>query len=57
MVNIWIIVKPEKEDCYSHLSMKDFTDADYTCVKRVCKNFEQIKLGQYHDLYVQSDTL
>ena len=50
-------MKPEKEDCYSRQSMKDITDADYTYAKRVCKNFEQIKLGQYHDLYVQSDTL
>ena len=25
--------------------------------KRVCKDFEIKKLGEYHDLYVQSDTL
>ena len=25
--------------------------------KRVCKNFEIKNLGEYHDLYVQSDTL
>ena len=25
--------------------------------KRVCKDFEIKKLGEYHDLYLQSDTL
>ena len=35
--------------------MKD-TDADYTNGKRVCKEFEIKNLGEYHDLYVQSDT-
>ena len=34
--------------------MEDITDAD---AKRVCKDFEIKKLGEYHDLYVQSDTL
>ena len=37
--------------------MKDIIDADYACRKRVCKDFEIKKLGEYHDLYVQSDTL
>ena len=37
--------------------MKDIADADYTYAKKVCKNLEKIKLGQYHDLYIQSDTL
>ena len=48
---------PEKEDFYSHLNMKDITDADYAHTKRVCKDFEIKNLGEYHDLYVQSDTL
>ena len=48
---------PEKEDFYSHLNMEDITDADYTHAKKVCKGFETKKLGEYHDLYVQSDTL
>ena len=47
----------EKEDFCSHLNMDDITDADYVLVKRVCKDFEIKHLGQYHDLYVQSDTL
>ena len=48
---------PEKEDFYSHLSMEDITDADYEHAKRVFKDFEIKHLGEYHDLYIQSDTL
>ena len=33
------------------------TDADYAHTKTVCKDFEIKNLGEYHDLYVQSDTL
>ena len=29
----------------------------YTCAKSVCKDFETENLGEYHDLYVQSNTL
>ena len=48
---------PEKENFYSHLSMEDITDADYEHAKRVFKDFEIKHLGEYHDLYIQSDTL
>ena len=37
----------EKEDFYSYLNME----------KIVCKDFKIKKLGEYHDLYVQSNTL
>ena len=37
--------------------MEDTTDADYAHAKRVCKDFELKHLGEYHDLYVQSNTL
>ena len=37
--------------------MEDITDADYVHAKKVCKDFKMKKLGEYHDLYVQSDTL
>ena len=47
----------EKEDFYSHLNMEDITDAEYAHTKRVCKDFEIKKLGEYHDLHVQSYTL
>ena len=48
---------PEKEDCYSHLNMEDITDIHYAHVKRVCKDFEIKSLGEYHDWYLQRDTL
>ena len=48
---------PEKEDFSRNLIIKDITDADYAQVKRVCKDFEIKDLGEYHDLYVQNDTL
>ena len=37
--------------------MEDTTDADYAHAKKVCKDFEINNLAEYHDLYVQSDTL
>ena len=46
---------PDKEAFYSNLNMEDITDVDYRHGKTVFlinKN-----LGDYHDLYVQSDTL
>ena len=48
---------PEKEEFYSNLNMEDITDADYMYAKRVCKDFEIKNLGEYHDLYLKSDTL
>ena len=48
---------PGKEEFYSHLNMEDITDADYAHARKVCKDFEIKSLGEYHDLYVQSDTL
>ena len=48
---------PEKEDFYSHLNMEDITDEDYAHTKRVCKEFKINNLGEYHDFYIQSDTL
>ena len=40
---------------YSHLNMEHITDADYTHTKRVCRNFEIKNLGEYHDIYIQSN--
>ena len=48
---------PEKEDFYGNLNMEDITDVDYMHAKRVCKDFEIKNLGEYHDLYLKSDTL
>ena len=37
--------------------MEDITDADYAHAKRVSKDFKIKDLGEYHDLYVQSNIL
>ena len=37
--------------------MEDITDADYAQAKKACKDFEMKKLGEYHNFFVQSDTL
>ena len=48
---------PDKEAFYSNLNMEDITDVDYKHAKIVFKNLINKTLGDYHDLYVQSDTL
>ena len=48
---------PIKEDVYSHLNMEDIEDIDYRHGNNVFNNFKLNNLGDYHDLYVQSDTL
>ena len=48
---------PNKEAFYSNLNMKDITDTDYRHANKVFKEFKLKQLGEYHDLYVQSDTL
>ena len=37
--------------------MEDITDEDYANAGSVCKDFEKKKLGEYHNLYFQSDTI
>ena len=48
---------PDKEAFYSNLNMEDITDVDYRHAKRVFKNLSNKNLGDYHDLYAQSDTI
>ena len=48
---------PIKEDFYSHLNNEDIQDIDYRHGNNVFNNFKLNNLGDYHDLYVQSDTL
>ena len=48
---------PSKEDFYSNLNMEDINDIDYRHANNVFKVFKLENLGNYHDLYVQSDTL
>ena len=48
---------PRKEDFYSNLNMEDISDIDYRHANNVFKRFKLESLGDYHDLYVQSNTL
>ena len=47
---------PPKEAFYSTINLEGISDADYAHVQRVWEIFE-ISFGEYHNLYVQSDTL
>ena len=48
---------PTKESFYSNLNMENIEDIDYSYGNNVFKRFKLKNLGEYHDLYVQSDTL
>ena len=48
---------PPKKDFYSNLNLEDISDEDYAHAQKVWDVFEIKNLGEYHDLYVQSDTL
>ena len=48
---------PPKEAFYSQLNLENITDKDYEHLKKVWDVFKIKNLGEYHDLYVQSDTL
>ena len=48
---------PGKEEFYSNLNIEDIMDLDDHYAKRICKDFELKNLGEYHDLYLESDTL
>ena len=48
---------PGKKDFYSRLNIESIIDIDYIYATRVFKEFKMNNLGDYHDLYVQSDTL
>ena len=39
----------EKEEIYNNLNTEDITDSDHMHVKRVCKDFQIKKLGEYHN--------
>ena len=48
---------PPKEDFYSELTLEDISDKGYAHAQKVWEWFEIRNRGEYHDLYVQSDTL
>ena len=46
-----------KKAFYSELDLEDITDKDYAHGKKLWKIFEMKNRGEYHDLYVQCDTI
>ena len=48
---------PNKKALYNSLNMNGVTNVDYRHAKRVFKNFSNKNIGDYIDLYIQSDTL
>ena len=50
-------VLPDKDFFYSNLIMEDISKTDYMHANNVFKKFNMNNLGDYHDLYVRTDTL
>ena len=48
---------PPKKDFYSNLNLEDIRDEDYAHAQKIWDVFKIKILGEYYDLYVQSDTL
>ena len=48
---------PNKSDFYSSLNMEDISEINYRHALKVFNKFNIKILGEYHDLYVQSDTI
>ena len=48
---------PPKKGFYSNLNLENISDEGYTHAQKIWDVFEIKNLGEYHDLYVQSDTL
>ena len=48
---------PDKKAFYCKLNLKGISDKDYAYAQKVWKVFEIKNRGEYHDLYVQCDTL
>ena len=48
---------PDKKAFYSKLNLEDITDEDYIHAQKVFEEFKFKNLGEYHDLYLQSDAL
>ena len=48
---------PDKKTFYSELNLEDISDKDYEHAQKVWEVFRIKNLGEYHDIYVQSDVL
>ena len=47
---------PPKKSFYSELNLEDINDKHYSHAQKVWDVFQIRHLGEYHDLYVQTDT-
>ena len=47
----------DKKFFYIELNLEDITDEDYEYAQKMFEEFKLKKLSEYHDLYVQCDTL
>ena len=62
-MNVWIagknVMKPHYhlKNVFIMLNLKVFSDEDYAHAQKVWDVFEIRNLGEYHELYIQSDTL
>ena len=54
---IWWNTLPPKEAFYSNLNLENITGKDYEHAQKVWNVFKIKNLGEYQDLYVQTDTL
>ena len=50
-------VLPDEESFNSNLTLENISEIDYDHANNVLKKFNINNLGEYHDLYVRSDTL
>ena len=50
-------VLPGEDSFYSNLTLENISETDYAHANNVFKKFNINNLGEYHDLYVRSDTL
>ena len=48
---------PDNKAFYSELDLEDITDKDYTHAQKVLEELKIKNQDDYHDLYVQSNTL
>ena len=48
---------PSKDKFYSSLGLEDISDSDYRQANKVFKVIKLNNIGDYHDLYVQVDTV
>ena len=44
------------KEFYNKLNLEDITDKDYLYAQKVWDTFKIKNFGEFHDLYVQSDT-